>query len=92
MFESFDRYLGRTEDPTGDITGVHTVQAYHDFRPGPVQQTGHPYDLALGDPDRFFVLDGPNGPVYTRNGSFFPTPDGRIVSPPGLAPIWDEAA
>jgi flagellar basal-body rod protein FlgF/flagellar basal-body rod protein FlgG len=59
------------------------VQAYHDFRPGAIQQTGHPYDLALGDPDSFFTLAGPNGPIYTRNGTFFRTAEGRLVSQAG---------
>lgn len=85
VFESFDRVLGRTEEPTGDITGARTAQAYHDFRPGPIQQTGHPYDLALGDPDRFFVLAGPNGPIYTRNGCFNVNAQGRLVSQGGYA-------
>ena len=52
VFESFDRILGRAEPPTGDIVGARSVQTYHDFRPGPLQQTGNPFDLALGDPDR----------------------------------------
>src|SRR6266542_3279392 len=81
VFETFDRVLGRTAEPTGDLTGARTVQAYHDFRPGPLQQTGHPYDLALGEADRFFVLTGPEGPVYTRNGTFARTSQGRLVSP-----------
>ncbi|MBP3956829.1 flagellar hook basal-body protein [Gemmata sp. G18] len=85
VFETFDRALGRATEPTGDITGVRTVQAYNDFRPGALQQTNHPYDLALGDPDRFFVLNGPNGPLYTRNGCFFPTPGGQLVSQGGYA-------
>lgn len=83
VFESFDRVLGRAEEPTGDVVGARTAQAYHDFRPGALQQTGHPYDLALGEPDRFFVLAGPNGPLYTRNGTFFRTSEGRLVSPGG---------
>ncbi|QJW98002.1 flagellar hook-basal body protein [Frigoriglobus tundricola] len=90
--ETFDRALGRATEPTGDTVGTRTVQAYHDFRPGPVQQTGHPYDLALGDPDRFFVVAGPNGPLYTRNGSFNRTADGRLVTPAGYALQGDGGA
>jgi flagellar basal-body rod protein FlgF len=89
VFETFDRVLGRTDAPVGDITGVRTVQAYNDFRPGPLQQTGHPFDLALGEPDRFFVLTGPNGPLYTRNGTFFRTGDGQLVSQAGY-PLQSE--
>jgi flagellar basal-body rod protein FlgF len=85
VFETFDRVLGRTAEPTGDIVGARTVQAYHDFRPGPLQQTGAPYDLALAEPDRFFVLAGPNGPLYTRNGTFYRTAEGQLISPGGYA-------
>lgn len=85
VVESFDRELGRAVPPTGDIVGARTVQAYHDFRPGSLQQTGQPYDLALGEPDRFFVLAGPNGPLYTRNGVFFRTADGQLVNEAGYA-------
>ncbi len=83
VFETFDRTLGRATEPTGDIVGAKTAQAYHDFRPGALQQTGHPSDLALSDPDRVFVLAGPNGPVYTRNGTFLRTAQGQLVSPGG---------
>ncbi len=58
---------------------------YHDFRPGSIQKTGDPYDLALVEPDRFFVLNGPSGPLYTRNGSFFRAADGTVVSQGGYA-------
>jgi flagellar basal-body rod protein FlgF/flagellar basal-body rod protein FlgG len=83
VFESFDRVLGRTETPTGDIVGAHTVQAFHDFRPGAIQQTGNPLDLALDGADRFFILNGPNGPLYTRNGTFTRSAAGQLVSPGG---------
>ncbi len=81
--ETFDRALGRATPPTGDIVGTRIVGAYHDFRPGPLQQTGHPYDLALSDADHFFVLAGPNGPLYTRNGTFYPSAAGQLVSQSG---------
>jgi flagellar basal body rod protein FlgG len=85
VFETFDRVLGRTQLPTGDIVGAATAGTYNDFRPGPFQQTLHPYDLALSEPDQFFTLAGPNGPVYTRNGTFRVTPDGGLVSQDGYA-------
>jgi flagellar basal body rod protein FlgG len=92
VVETFDRVLGRATPPTGDIVGARTVQAYHDFRPGPLQQTGNPLDLALGEPDRFFVLAGPNGPLYTRNGTFSRTPQGQLVSPAGYPLQGDNGA
>ena len=85
VVETFDRALGRTLEPTGDLVGARVAQAYHDFRPGALQQTGHTYDLALGEPDRFFELAGPNGPLYTRNGAFVRTSEGQLVSQDGYA-------
>lgn len=83
IVESFDRALGRTAEPTGDIVGARVTGAYHDFRPGPLKDTGNPFDLALAEPDQFFTLAGPNGPLYTRNGTFRLDAQGRLVSPGG---------
>jgi flagellar basal body rod protein FlgG len=82
-FETFDRELGRAVEATGDVVGTKFVAAYHDFRPGPVVQTGAPLDLALGDADTFFRLAGPDGPLLSRNGTFQLDGQGRIVSQGG---------
>lgn len=84
-FETFDRVLGRVAQPTGDIVGTRIDKSYHDFRPGAMIQTGNSFDLALGDHDTFFQLNGPNGPLYTRNGSFHLDRQGRLVSTGGYA-------
>jgi flagellar basal-body rod protein FlgF len=55
-----------------------------DFSQGLVHPTGNPLDLALSGRG-FFAVNGPNGPLYTRNGSFHLAPDGRIVTPEGYA-------
>lgn len=90
VFESFDRVLGRAEGPTGDLTGAHSVGAFHDFRAGPLVQTNLPYDLALQEPDQFFTVAGPNGPLYTRNGTFRLAQDGRLVSQAGYPLVGEE--
>ena len=48
-----------------------------------MKQTGRSLDVAI-DGDSFFVVDGPEGPLYTRNGSFRATPDGNLVTVDGL--------
>ncbi len=50
-----------------------------DFSTGPMQQTGRPLDIAI-EGDGFFVVEGPGGPLYTRNGSFHADALGRIVT------------
>jgi flagellar basal-body rod protein FlgF len=89
-FETFDRLLGRDTPPTGDIVGTQLVATFTDFTPGPLQLTGNPFDLALSEPDQFFVVQGPNGPLYTRNGAFRVSPEGRVLTQAGY-PLLGES-
>jgi flagellar basal-body rod protein FlgF len=84
VFETFDRALDRAFAPVGDIVGTRIVEGYTDFRPGGLQQTGHPYDLAITS-DAFFAVTTPSGPAYTRNGTFRITPDGQLLTHDGYA-------
>jgi flagellar basal body rod protein FlgG len=53
-----------------------------DTRPGPLNRTGNPFDVAL-DGEGFFELAGEGGPLYTRQGSLRLDAQGRLVSPAG---------
>ena len=55
-----------------------------DLTQGAVQPTGNPLDVALSG-SGFFSVDGPRGPLYTRNGSFHLAADGRLVTSEGYA-------
>ena len=44
---------------------------------GPLEQSGNQFDLALSG-NAFFTLEGPTGPIYTRNGSFELGPGGEL--------------
>jgi flagellar basal-body rod protein FlgF len=68
---------------TGGMHGIRAARPYTSFEGGPVQSTGNPLDLALSS-NAFFVLDGPNGPLYTRNGGFERDVQGRMQSHSGL--------
>lgn len=87
--ETFDRVLERATAPVGEPLGTNITGQYSDFRPGPVQATNHVNDLAIEN-DGFFVLNTPEGPVYTRNGSFRVTGDGQMVSQDGY-PLQGQA-
>jgi len=67
-----------------EATGTTTVGAgqYVEFTPGSVETTGNPLDVAI-DGDGFFMVDTPDGPRYTRNGSFHLGADGMLVTPEG---------
>jgi flagellar basal-body rod protein FlgF len=84
VFESVQQNISaRQSSSKGDIGGTQAMRSFTSFDQGPIQLTGNPLDLALSG-NTFFVLDGPNGPVYTRNGSFELDAQGNLQSHSGL--------
>lgn len=57
-----------------------------DFTSGLLQQTGRNLDVALND-EGFFVVSGPDGPLYTRNGAFEVTAEGELVTSADRLPV-----
>jgi len=55
-----------------------------DFSQGTLEVTGNASDLALSGPG-FFVVKGPNGPLYTRNGSLQISASGELGVAGGYA-------
>lgn len=55
-----------------------------DLSQGMLANTGNSLDLALNGKG-FFSVTGPNGPLYTRNGSFHLAADGKLVTAEGYA-------
>jgi flagellar basal body rod protein FlgG len=53
-----------------------------DFSQGMLQVTDKPLDIALNGKG-FIGVNGPNGPLYTRNGSFQVSPTGDVVTAEG---------
>jgi flagellar basal body rod protein FlgG len=70
--------LGAAVSAGDDGTLVQT-----DFTLGALQRTGNPLDVAIVG-DGFFVLQGAEGPLYTRNGVFHLNEQGQIASGNGL--------
>ena len=58
-----------------------------DHAQGALQTTGNPLDLALSGKG-FFAVNGPSGPLYTRNGNFRLAVDGKLTSSDGY-PVRD---
>ncbi|MEQ9640481.1 MAG: flagellar basal-body rod protein FlgF [Alphaproteobacteria bacterium] len=56
---------------------------------GTQQRTDARLDMAISGPG-FFVVQGEDGPRYTRNGHFRADADGRLVTDTGL-PVLDDA-
>jgi flagellar basal-body rod protein FlgF len=68
---------------TGDGTGSPTITAGGiDFSQGNMIETGQPLDVALYGKG-FFVIETPDGPLYTRHGSFRTNQNGQVVDAQG---------
>jgi flagellar basal-body rod protein FlgF len=67
-------------------SGLATVPAiekrWTDFSQGTLRKTGNSLDLALSGKG-FFAVQGPSGPLYTRNGSLRISPAGALTSSDG---------
>lgn len=53
-----------------------------DYAQGVLRPTGSAWDLALSGKG-FFTVNGPNGPLYTRNGSFRLSKSGEVTTSEG---------
>ena len=56
---------------------------YTDYSQGAIHATDNPLDFALSGRG-FFTVNGPTGPLFTRNGSFRLTPGGVLVTSDGM--------
>lgn len=82
-FQEFENALNEAEQnetPVGYGTLVERQSV--DFTPGVMAHTGRPLDVAING-DGFFVVDGPDGELFTRNGSFHLNGTGQLVTGEG---------
>lgn len=68
------------QDPSATMPVIE--RPWTDHSQGTLQTTGNPLDLALSGRG-FFTVQGPTGPLYTRNGNFHLTADGRMATADG---------
>lgn len=64
--------------------GVQDTTLATDFSAGVYNRTDRKLDLAVHG-DGFFVVNGPGGELYTRNGVFLRDDNGRLVNSNGMA-------
>ncbi|MBQ9365723.1 MAG: flagellar basal-body rod protein FlgF [Schwartzia sp.] len=62
--------------------GSYTAEIATDHAQGNMMTTGNPLDLAISG-EGYFVINTPDGARYTRNGNFYLTRDGRLVTSNG---------
>jgi flagellar basal-body rod protein FlgG len=74
-----------TAPESQDTTTMPLIERpWIDMSQGLVHDTGNPLDLALTGKG-FFSVDGPTGPLYTRNGNFRLAGDGKLITADGYA-------
>ena len=62
--------------------GTIDLNSIFDFSQGSIVETGRPLDFALHGKG-FFVIETPEGPLYTRNGTFQTNQNSQIVDSQG---------
>ena len=83
--EFYSLYQGEQALPANgqQATTLPVIQkGWTDFQQGLLTPTDNPLDLALQGKG-FFAVDGPSGPLYTRNGSFKLSPTGVLTTMDG---------
>jgi flagellar basal body rod protein FlgG len=77
-----------SEDASG-MTAVPMIQRqWTDFAQGTLEPTGSPMDFGISGKG-FFVVQGPAGPLYTRNGNFRFSTSGALVTSEGYPLLQD---
>jgi len=82
---TFSKLLTAQDSQTNSETGdeIELYSAF-DFSQGNFSETGQSLDFALCGKG-FFVIETPQGPLYTRNGSFHLNTNGQLVDSSGRA-------
>src|ERR1017187_4249014 len=81
--EFYSLYVAPEAQDSDPISTMPVIERpWTDMSQGIVNSTGNPLDVALTGKG-FFSVAGPNGPLYTRNGSFRLAAYGRLVTTDG---------
>ncbi len=86
--EFYSLYVAPEADGNDPITTMPVIERpWVDHTQGLLRSTGNPLDVALAGRG-FFAVNGPSGPLYTRNGNFRLAADGKLTAADGY-PVRD---
>src|ERR1700691_3247989 len=80
--EFYSLYAAADAEADNGTTMPVIQRQYTDLSQGMLQATGNSLDVALSGAG-FFAVQGPSGPLYTRNGNFRLASDGKLISAEG---------
>jgi len=80
--EFYNLYVAPEANADPPVTMPVIERQWTDFSQGSLRNTGSPLDFALSGKG-FFAVDGPGGPLYTRQGAFHVSPAGLLVTSEG---------
>jgi len=81
--EFYTLYADPEAQDSGSASRMPLIERpWIDLSQGLVHETGSPLDVALSGPG-FFAVNGPSGPLYTRNGNFRLAAGGTLVTADG---------
>jgi flagellar basal-body rod protein FlgF len=84
FYRLFQSARARPDPRTGDDDPMPVAEAsWVNLAQGPIETTGSAFDIALEGPG-FLAVEGPNGTLYTRQGSLGRSAAGELVGPNGL--------
>ena len=79
------------EDGSGGSAVPMIQRQWTDFAPGLLEPTNNPLDFGIAGKG-FFVVQGPSGPLYTRNGNFRFSTSGALITSEGYALLQENGA
>ena len=71
------------QSSTNGFRGVESLASVVDFSPGQIEPTGNPLNVAING-NGFLVVEGDQGPLYTRNGNFHLNENNELTLANGL--------
>src|ERR1019366_4315688 len=86
--EFYSLYVAPEAAGNDSLTTMPVIERpWVDHSQGVLHPTGNPLDVALSGKG-FFTVNGPSGPLYTRNGNFRIAVDGKLTTSDGY-PVRD---
>lgn len=76
------RRPARSQDAPNDVRFVRDVGLTRNMGQGAIRATGEPLDVAI-EGNGFFTVQGPDGPLYTRDGAFRMDASGQLITDQG---------